>query len=54
MQVAPSCAVEGKVAMMVERALSSECVSRVYHPEAEEWARRAPHLALFHEEGTAQ
>lgn len=40
--------------MMVERALSSVCTSRVYHPEAEEGTRKAPHLALFHEEGTTQ
>lgn len=39
---------------MVERALSSACPSRVYHPEAEEGALRAPHLALWHETGVLQ
>lgn len=51
-QVAPSCAIDGGVTEMVERALSSECDSRVYHPEAEEGGLHGPYLALWHEEGT--
>ena len=51
LQVAPSCAIESGCTDMVERALSSACDSRVYHPEAEEGERQAPYLALWHEEG---
>lgn len=52
LQVAPSCAIESGCTTMVERALSSACASRVYHPDGE-GERRAPHLALWHEKGDA-
>ena len=54
LQVAPSCAIESGCTGIVEQALSSACDSRVYHPEAAEGERRAPYLALWHEEGTAR
>lgn len=50
-QVAPACAIEGDCTAMVARALSSACESRVYHPESGDGDSRAPHLALWHEEG---
>lgn len=49
LQVAPSCSIEGGSTDVVERALSSACSSRVYHPESEAGDRKAPHFALWHE-----
>lgn len=54
-QVAPSCAIESDFAKAVEEALSSACVSKVYHPDVEQGlGGKAPHLALWHEEGTVR
>lgn len=51
-QVAPSCSIESDSAKVVEAALSSAFVSRVYHPDVEQGlGGKAPHLALWHEEG---
>lgn len=52
LQVAPSCVIESDCAAAVEEALSSECVSRVYHPDVDQGpGGKAPHLALWHDEG---
>ncbi|CAM9383038.1 unnamed protein product [Scytosiphon promiscuus] len=52
--VAPSCTIESGIATAVEAALSSACVSRVYHPDVPQGlGGRAPHLALWHEEVSA-
>eukprot|EP00752_Nemacystus_decipiens_P010604 g9442.t1 len=52
--VAPSCSIESDGAKAVEAALSSVCVSKVYHPDVEQGlGGKAPHLALWHEEVSA-
>lgn len=36
----------------MEEALSSACVSKIYHPDVEQGpGGKAPHLALWHDEG---
>lgn len=50
--MAPSCSIKSDGAKAVEAALSSACVSKVYHPDVEQGlGGKAPHLALWHEEG---
>lgn len=53
--MAPSCSIESGDAKAVEAALSSACVSKVYHPDVEQGlGGKAPHFALWHEEGAAR
>ncbi|CAN0560408.1 unnamed protein product, partial [Ectocarpus sp. 12 AP-2014] len=49
-QVAPSCTIESACTTALEAALSSSCISKVYHPDVEQGlGGKAPHLALWHQ-----
>ncbi|CAM9099157.1 unnamed protein product [Ectocarpus sp. 4 AP-2014] len=48
--VAPSCTIESGCTTALEAALSSSCISKVYHPDVEQGlGGKAPHLALWHQ-----